>query len=145
MADTTNTTDAPADGGTWVPPTALPVETASPIEVDGWPAWIVREGNGDPESYYPQRDSYTWSEFALMAIEQGGYGDATLVNPYTGARLWVGSIHDAEGPHAEFFAQLRTKHAAKAPESTEYAPGRRSVNTYEVLRHLINIAEEQGW
>lgn len=44
---------------------------------------------------YPQADSYTWGEFADLAIELGGYGDITAVNPYTGTRLCL--LNASEG------------------------------------------------
>jgi hypothetical protein len=55
------------------------------------PVWVrestVKPG---PTGYagYPQAEAHRWGEFALAAIEFGGYNDATLIDPMTGARLW---------------------------------------------------------
>lgn len=40
---------------------------------------------------YPKTDSYTWGEFAGLAIEMGGYSDLSAIDPYTGRRFWLGS------------------------------------------------------
>lgn len=51
---------------------------------------------------YPTTDIYEFGEFAGPIFEMGGYGDITMIDPYTGRRLWVGgafqdgdSIYDA--------------------------------------------------
>jgi len=45
----------------------------------------------DPhQDVYPQKGSYTFQEFAGPVFEFGGYGDMTLIDPYTLRRLWVG-------------------------------------------------------
>jgi hypothetical protein len=51
---------------------------------------------------YPQKESYTFQEFASACFEMGGYGDMTICDPYTLKRLWVSqdelrdlSIYDA--------------------------------------------------
>lgn len=78
-----------------------------PREGDGWQ---ISAGTDDKTRCYPQAESYTWSEFAgvaiqsgdqpIVATEMGGYGDMTMVDPYTGQRLWMvgafeGDIYDA--------------------------------------------------
>lgn len=50
---------------------------------------------------YPKSHSYEWQEFAGLAVELGGYSDLTLINPYTGQRLWVAGAlrqEEAESP-----------------------------------------------
>lgn len=49
---------------------------------------------------YPQTGSHEWSEFALLAIEQGGYGDITAVDPYSGRRFWLGADYEGDPPRA---------------------------------------------
>ena len=46
---------------------------------------------------YPKNDMYQWGEFAVMAVECGGYSDMSLVDPMTGTRFWVGEVL-ADGP-----------------------------------------------
>jgi hypothetical protein len=44
----------------------------------------------DPlQDVYPKKGSYTFQEFAGPVFEFGGYGDMTLIDPYTLRRLWV--------------------------------------------------------
>lgn len=38
---------------------------------------------------YPAAGVHTWQEFAGVAVEFGGYGDATLIDPWSGRRLHV--------------------------------------------------------
>jgi hypothetical protein len=75
-----------------------------PRHGDGWSVQA-----GTPGAVYPDSDTYTWGEFAGMAIELGGYGDMTMVDPYTRQRLWMGAIRDAEGTIVDEtpYAQLR--------------------------------------
>jgi hypothetical protein len=69
--------------------------------------WSVKAGTEGP--HYPDNGTHTWGEFAGMAIELGGYGDMTMVDPYSGQRLWMGAIRDAEGAIVDEtpYAQLR--------------------------------------
>jgi len=47
----------------------------------------------DPKAdVYPYKQSYTFQEFAGPVFEIGGYGDMTLIDPYTLKRLWVGGV-----------------------------------------------------
>jgi hypothetical protein len=55
-----------------------------------------------PGPHYPDAGSYQWGEFACLAIEFGGYGDLSAVDPYDGRRLNTrafnpggGSVYDA--------------------------------------------------
>lgn len=41
-----------------------------------------------PEQCYPKVEVYTWQEFAGFAVEMGGYGDLTMIDPYSGRRFW---------------------------------------------------------
>jgi len=43
----------------------------------------------DEAETYPTVGTYTWGEFAGLVIEAGGYNDLTIINPYTGRRLWL--------------------------------------------------------
>ena len=97
-----------------------------PREGDGW---SVRHGSPDKTRCYPQAESYTWSEFAgvaiegeggkpIAAVELGGYYDATLVDPSTLQRLWVADVFRATGD---------------GPEPT----------IYDALRALIAVAERE--
>jgi hypothetical protein len=47
------------------------------------------------EQTYPKTDMYQYQEFAGPVIEFGGYSDITMVDPYTGRRLWMGAEYDA--------------------------------------------------
>lgn len=47
--------------------------------------------SGTLDRCYPRSDSHTWGEFAGLAVEMGGYGDLTAIDPYTGRRFWLGS------------------------------------------------------
>jgi|SRR5215831_1725962 len=47
---------------------------------------------GDPipaEECYPKREAYVFNEFAGPIFELGGYSDMTLIDPWSGRRLWV--------------------------------------------------------
>jgi hypothetical protein len=43
----------------------------------------------DREACYPAVDLYQFQEFAGPVFELGGYGDMTLIDHYTGRRLWM--------------------------------------------------------
>lgn len=53
----------------------------------------------DPARTYPRSGSHEWSEFAFLAIEQGGYGDITAIDPYTGRRFWLSQEYKPDGSH----------------------------------------------
>jgi len=72
---------------------------AAPATCGG--GWKITPGT--PGLHYPGKDTHMWGEFALVAVEMGGYGDATLVDPYTGSRLWV-----ADGAQDSLPATLRS-------------------------------------
>lgn len=40
------------------------------------------------EYCYPKVEVHTWQEFAGFAVEMGGYGDLTMIDPYSGRRFW---------------------------------------------------------
>jgi hypothetical protein len=65
----------------------------------------------------PAGDVHHWGEFAFVAAEMGGYGDATLVNPANGERLWVGRVFTPQGDEP-------------------------MVSPYDALRKLIDAAEK---
>jgi hypothetical protein len=51
---------------------------------------LKRGEKWDPKAeVYPQKPSYTFQEFAGPVFELGGYGDMTLIDPYSQRRLWV--------------------------------------------------------
>lgn len=54
------------------------------------PTTSISEARPDEECY-PKAGSHVWNEFAGLAIELGGYGDITAIDPYTGRRFWWGN------------------------------------------------------
>lgn len=89
--------------------------------------WEVLPGTDDKTRCYPTAQAYTWQEFAglalqdeegkpIAAVEMGGYGDITMVDPWTCQRLWMG-------------------HALGTPESP--------ATVYDALRRLIDLAERE--
>lgn len=97
-----------------------------PRQGDGW---SVRHGSEDKTRCYPTTDTYTWSEFAgvaihdgegkpVAAVEMGGYCDLSMVDPYTLQRLWVADV-------------LSTREDGSEP------------TIYDALRALIDIAERE--
>lgn len=64
--------------------------------------WHVGPGEEGPGTW-PTDDHHTWTEFAGLAVECGGYGDLTLVDPGTGDRLWVSdAFQDADADTTKF-------------------------------------------
>jgi hypothetical protein len=60
------------------------------------------------EECYPKRDQFIWNEFALGAVEMGGYNDITFVDPYTGRRFWMGhAFVGAGGEKLSMYDALR--------------------------------------
>ena len=58
----------------------------------------ISTGSQDP---YPKNDLYQFQEFAGPVFELGGYGDMSLIDPYTMRRLWVSDVlreEEREGP-----------------------------------------------
>jgi hypothetical protein len=51
----------------------------------------------DKSKTYPNQAEYTFQEFAGPVFEFGGYGDMTMIDPYTLRRLWVGKEFLFEG------------------------------------------------
>ncbi len=52
----------------------------------------MHPGATSPQDVYPGRDTHQWNEFPLLAMETGGYRDATVTDPYSGRRMWVGGV-----------------------------------------------------
>lgn len=52
----------------------------------------VTRGELSKDQCYPVRTYYTWGEFAWLALEMGGYRDATAIDPYSGRRFWVPDV-----------------------------------------------------
>jgi hypothetical protein len=50
---------------------------------------IKDHSTGKPIPVYPQAAKYAFQEFAGPVFELGGYGDMTMIDPYSGRRLWV--------------------------------------------------------
>lgn len=48
------------------------------------------------DNCYPQSATYTFGEFAGPVFEYGGYGDMSMIDPYTLRRLWVGGASEDE-------------------------------------------------
>lgn len=74
---------------------------------------------------YPKNPDYTFQEFAGPVFEFGGYGDVTLVDPYTLRRLWVGNAVD---PAEKSVGGMMT-----------------NAQMYDSLRNAINVAEAVGF
>jgi hypothetical protein len=62
-----------------------------------------------PDDVYPQKGEYVFQEFAGPVFEFGGYGDITMVDPYTLDRLWISQagIHAAVGANASGYDWMR--------------------------------------
>lgn len=73
---------------------------------------------------YPQAATYTWGEFAGLAIEFGGYGDISAVDPYTGERF---TLLDAWAYH---------------PANHGSDGGASFLNA---IRRLVDAIEADGW
>lgn len=58
----------------------------------------LTRGRLPADQVYPTNDRYQFQEFPLVVIELGGYQDATIINPYSGERLWVSDACAASGP-----------------------------------------------
>lgn len=83
-------------------PVAPGAPATAPIPAD---RIVIRPG--DPtEPHYPQADTHTWGEFAGLAIEMGGYGDITAVNPHTGDRLCLLGAFDGDGSYTDAIRRL---------------------------------------
>lgn len=67
---------------------------------------------------YPKSDAHTWNAFAGLAIELGGYNDATVIDPYSGDQLYVPDLPKAEGDEISIAALLRA--IADAAEATGF-------------------------
>lgn len=48
--------------------------------------------------HYPERRDHEWGAFPQLAIEAGGYGDVTVINPWNGAQLWISDVFDEDTP-----------------------------------------------
>jgi hypothetical protein len=60
------------------------------LQAEGQPAALLptrRLEHG--KDTYPSTDTYQFQEFAGVVFELGGYGDITMIDPYTLRRLWV--------------------------------------------------------
>lgn len=69
-------------------PTATEPTDAATEPAPGTRPEDVTIRRGDREAlHYPQAEAHTWNEFAGLAVEMGGYGDLTAVNPWNGDRL----------------------------------------------------------
>ncbi len=49
--------------------------------------YTLTPGETIRERWYPKNDRYIWGEFAVLAIETGGYRDLSAINPLNGARI----------------------------------------------------------
>lgn len=75
--------------------------------------WSTTAGHRDAPGY---PESHTWGEFAGLAVELGGYGDITLVDPGTGSRFWFrpGAHLDTRSAGWFWDALIEAIQAAKA-------------------------------
>ena len=78
-------------------------------------SYSVTPGNPD-EVHYPSKDTYQFNEFAALVVELGGYGDISLIDPYTGSRLWVADVFTSD-----------------------------TDGVFDALRKALDVAEEVGW
>jgi hypothetical protein len=65
---------------------------------------------------YPKTGTYEFGEFAGPVFELGGYGDMTMVDPYTLERLWVAHVFNGE-----------------------------DTSLFEAMRRVIDVAEAIGF
>jgi hypothetical protein len=113
-----------------------PLQRGDRVERPGSSPWVpeyilhtheditVREGNGHPNALivfppvrdyrtgqpiptYPKSSMYEFQEFAGLVFELGGYGDITMINPYTGLRLWISQDILAECASDDIYAWMR--------------------------------------
>ncbi len=106
--------------------------------------WSV-SGPAPAGECYPKTDSYTWGEFAGLAIEMGGYSDLSLVDPYTGRRFWCGYAFKCD-EHARALNQAEPGEAAMAVYAQSSDCGDcHAVTFYAALRGTIATAEAVGF
>ncbi len=67
------------------------------------------------EDTYPRTDTYQFQEFAGYVFELGGYGDMSIIDPYTRVRLWVGDALN------------------------------QNTTIWDSMRKVIDVAEAVGW
>lgn len=104
--------------------------------------WSV-SGPAPAGECYPKSDSYTWGEFAGVAVEMGGYNDISMVDPYTGRRFWLADAFRCD-PHAQ--ALRAAQPGADAIAAMKLSGGCRDCGSfYTALRRLIDAAEAAGF
>lgn len=84
----------------------------------------TRTTPGDPEQdHYPHTGTHEWGEFAGLAIELGGYGDITAIDPYSGDRFWLADAFSRDA-------------STSMPLADDW---------YNALRKLIDAMEAANW
>lgn len=67
--------------------------------------WAISGPTEGP--HWPNAEAHTWGEFAGVAVECGGYGDMTMIDPSSGRRLWLGDAFDQTPGDGAFLRALR--------------------------------------
>jgi len=82
---------------------------ANPEKWRGLLAGLPTQRVWDPaKEVYPQKDHYTFQEFAGPVFELGGYGDMTLIDPYSQRRLWVADVLKDAAEQSIYDAMITT-------------------------------------
>jgi hypothetical protein len=103
-------------------------------------------GPAPADRTYPRTETYTFGEFAgpvieaagrpAAVVEFGGYADVSLVDPWTGRRLWIPralpDLHGHDGGTAE-----------GCPACFDDGAGARSL--LAAIRKALDVAEETGF
>lgn len=92
----------------------------------------ITPGNG---TGYPQVEAHTWGEFAGAVFELGGYGDMTLIDPYTGSRMAVMRVFESDEAATAWFDSI-SERLAQAPARSDF---------YRAMRRVIDVAEANSF
>jgi len=93
---------------------------------------------------YPQAGSHTWSEFAGLAIEMGGYSDLTAIDPYTGRRFCLGQAFTCDR-HSAALAAAKPGDQAIAVYDEQSGCGECSAPFFTAIRRLLDAMEAAGF
>lgn len=105
--------------------------------------WSV-SGQAPRNRCYPKAGSYTWGEFAGLAIEMGGYSDLSAIDPYTGRRFWLGSALRCD-EHSLALAKAEPGDAAMAVYGQTHDCGPCHGSILTGIRRLLDAMEAAGF
>jgi hypothetical protein len=95
----------------------------------------------DPARCYPKAEAHVWSEFAGLAIELGGYGDITAIDPHSGRRFWLGSAFRCHTHAAALTAAQPGPEAIAVHTQMHDCSDCQGVSMITAIRRLLNAIE----